>query len=128
MKLDKLKQYCLKWKLNINLKKTKIMIFNKGGATIRKFKFYFQNSTIESVSQYTYLGFVFIPSGKMHVGVENLINKAKKVWFSIQKYLFKSKEKRYRTYLKLIDTLVKPQTCIALFLRSMGRIFFSKRI
>ena len=40
------------------------MIFNKQGATIRKFKFYFQGQEIEIVKQYTYLGFTFIPSGK----------------------------------------------------------------
>ena len=40
------------------------MIFNKQGATIRKFKFYFQAQEIEIVKQYTYLGFTFIPSGK----------------------------------------------------------------
>ena len=54
------------------------MIFNKQGATIRKFKFYFQGQEIEIVKQYTYLGFTFIPSGKKHQGIENLINTAKK--------------------------------------------------
>ena len=55
------------------------MIFNKQGATIRKFKFCFQGQEIEIVKQYTYLGFTFIPSGKKHQGIENLINTAKKV-------------------------------------------------
>ena len=53
------------------------MIFNKQGATIRKFKFYFQGQEIEIVKQYTCLGFTFIPPGKKHKGIENLINKAK---------------------------------------------------
>ena len=57
-------QYSNKWGLELNLSKTKIMIFNKQGATIRKFQFYFQE--IEIVKQYTYLGFEFIPSGKKH--------------------------------------------------------------
>ena len=54
------------------------MIFNKQGATIRKFKFYFQGQEIEIVKQYTYLGFTFIPSGKKHQGIENLIAKFNK--------------------------------------------------
>ena len=37
-----LEQYSNEWRLELNLSKTKIMIFNKQGATIRKFKFYFQ--------------------------------------------------------------------------------------
>ena len=44
----------------------KINLLNllKQGATIRKFKFYFQGQEIEIVKQYTYLGFTFILSGK----------------------------------------------------------------
>lgn len=107
-KLDKLNQYCLNWGLKVNIKKTKIMIFNKAGATIKKHKFNFQGNILDSVNQYTYLGFVFIPSGKMHTGIEHLINKAKKAWFSIQKSLMKSKEKTVHTYTKLIDSVIKP--------------------
>ena len=44
------------------------MIFNKQGATIRKFKFYFHGQKIEIVKQYTYLGFTFIRSGKKTPG------------------------------------------------------------
>ena len=50
--------------IRVKLSKTKIMIFNKQGGTIRKFKFYFQGQEIEIAKQYTYLGFKFIPSGK----------------------------------------------------------------
>ena len=107
-KLENLNNYCKKWGLQVNLNKTKVMVFNKSGATIKKYKFKFQNTELESVSQYTYLGFVFIPSGKMHTGIENLVNKAKKAWFGIQKNLVRSKEKTISTYTKMIDSLIKP--------------------
>ena len=94
--------------LKLNIKKTKIIIFNKQGANIKKFKFYYRDKEIEIAKQYTYLGFTFTPSGKKQVGTDNLINKARKVWFSIQKMLHKSKEKTIDVYLKLIDSLVKP--------------------
>ena len=84
------------------------MIFNKQGATIRKFKFYFQGQEIEIVKQYTYLGFTFIPSGKKHQEIENLINKAKKSWFILQRFLYKSEGKTVNTYLNLTDTTIKP--------------------
>ena len=107
-KLDILEKYCRQWDLELNLKKTKVMIFNKQGSVIRKFKFYYGSKEIDTTNQYTYLGFTFIPSGKKHVGIENLLKKGKKAWFSIQKMLNKSKEKTIATYLKLIDSLVKP--------------------
>ena len=84
-KLDILEKYCRQWDLNLNLKKTKVIIFNKQGNTIKKFKFYYRGKEIEIASQYTYLGFTFVPSGKKYVGIENLIKKGKKTWFSIQK-------------------------------------------
>ena len=103
-----LQQYSNEWGLELNLSKTKIMIFNKQGATIRKFKFYFQGREIEIVKQYAYQGFTFIPSGKKHQRIENLINKPKKSWFILQRFLCKSERKTVSTYLNLIDTTIKP--------------------
>ena len=56
------------------------------------------------MKEYTYLGFKFIPSGKKHLGIENLINKAKKSWFILQRFLCKSEGKTPNTYLNLTDT------------------------
>ena len=80
--------------LKLNIKKTKIIIFNKQGANIKKFKFYYRDKEIEIAKQYTYLGFTFTPSGKKQVGIDNLINKARKVWFSILKCYISQKKKQ----------------------------------
>lgn len=45
---------------------------------MKKFKLHFLEKEIKVVSQYTFLGFSFIPSGKKHIGTENLISKGKK--------------------------------------------------
>ena len=37
----KLQDYCVKWNLEINLDKTRIMIFNKSGKTLKSRAFYF---------------------------------------------------------------------------------------
>ena len=63
-KINILEEYCCKWGLELNIKKTKIIIFSKQGANIKKFKFYYKDKEIEIVKQYTYLGFTFTPSGK----------------------------------------------------------------
>ena len=76
------------------------MIFNK------------QGQEIEIVKQYTYLGFTFIPSGKKHQGIENLIAKfnkqSEKDVVYIQLFLYKSEGKTVNTYLNLIGTTIKP--------------------
>ena len=69
------------------------MIFNKQGATIRKFKFKFEGQEIEIVKQYTYLGFTFLPSGKKHRGIENLIIKRKSHGLYFSDFYISLKEK-----------------------------------
>ena len=78
-KINILEEYCYNWGLELNIKKTKIIIFNKQGANIKKFKFYYRDKEIEIAKQYTYLGFTFTPSRKKQVGIDNSINKARKV-------------------------------------------------
>ena len=83
-KTNILEEYCYNRGLELNTKKTKIIIFNKPGGNIKKFKFYYKDKEIKIVKQYTYLAFTFTPSGIKQVGIDNLINKARKGWFSIQ--------------------------------------------
>ena len=106
--LNNLESYCDKWKLKINTKKTKVLIFNRQGSLITKHPFLYKQKRIEVVREYKYLGFVFACSGSTNAGITNLINQAKKAWFSIQHYLSSSKNKNIDTYLKLFDSLVKP--------------------
>ena len=53
-KISNFENYCEKWGLELNLDKTKVMIFHKQGSTVKKNKFYFQGKEIEIVEQYTY--------------------------------------------------------------------------
>jgi hypothetical protein len=54
--IDKLSDYCTKWKLKVNIKKTKIMIFNRGNRFIKS-DFDINNVAIENVKTMKYLGF-----------------------------------------------------------------------
>ena len=61
-RISTLEQYSNEWGLELNLSKTKIMIFNKQGAA-KEIQILISKE-IKIVKQYTYLGFTFIPSGK----------------------------------------------------------------
>ena len=106
--LNELDLYCDKWKLQINTKKTKVVLFNRQGSLIKKHKFHFKQKDIEIVREYKYLGFIFACSCSTTTGITNLINQAKKAWFTIRLYLSSSKNKKIETYLKLYDTQIKP--------------------
>ena len=54
--IDKMKNaFCTKWKLDINIAKTKIMIFNRGNRL--NAQFYINNTQTENVKTFKYLGF-----------------------------------------------------------------------
>ena len=106
--ITNLEEYCTKWKLEVNLKKTKIIVFNKQGSLIKKYKFFFKKQIIQSTREYKYLGFTFSCSGSDTIGISNLLNQAKKAWYTIQQTLLKSMNKNVQTYIHLFDTQVKP--------------------
>lgn len=106
--INKLATYCDKWKLQVNLKKTKVILYNRQGSLIKKYNFRFKSNNIEVTKQYKYLGFIFSCSGSSKIGITNLINQAQKAWFSIKYYLSASKQKNINTYLTLFDTQIKP--------------------
>ena len=56
--LRKLSEYFVQWKLKVNIDKTKIVIFNKGGCKIKRFKFTYKENIVEIVNIYQYLGLV----------------------------------------------------------------------
>ena len=61
--LDILYDYCQKWRLKINIEKSKVMIFRKGGRLERNTLFKYGDTELEIVSKYTYLGIVFTTGG-----------------------------------------------------------------
>ena len=72
--IDALEKYCEENFLNINVDKTKILIFHKG--RLPHHTFYLNGKVIEQVSSFTYLGFTFSPQLSFTKHVENLNNKA----------------------------------------------------
>ena len=105
--IDKLNTYCDKWKLNINIKKTKAMIFNRGNKLINA-KFFINNVVLQNVKSMKYLGFTitskncsFLPT------LEDLSIKVKRLIYALN---CKIKISRFpiKLALKLFDALIKP--------------------
>jgi hypothetical protein len=57
-----LENYCSMWNLKVNLGKSKIIIFRNGGRPARKEKWKFNNTEIEVVKKYKYLGVTLTPT------------------------------------------------------------------
>ena len=105
--LDKLQDYCDKWFLQINTKKTKIIIFNKAGRLVTKNTFTINDEEIEIVNRHPYLGITIACSGTFSYAVDLLCKKAMKAIFKIRNITSMSSLTIKKT-LHLFDTLVRP--------------------
>ena len=85
-KLNHLEQYCRDWCLTVNTRKTKVLVFNKAGR-LHNIPIKFDNTNIECVSNYKYLGINFTASGSFSMAKNVLCNKAKKAYFKLRKDL-----------------------------------------
>ena len=106
--LNNLYAYCQKWKLEVNLKKTKSMVFREKGTIITKALFHLNTEPILETKEYTYLGISINTSGNLKNGCTRLIDKARRAWYSILRILWKSKKRNIETYTKLFDHVIKP--------------------
>jgi hypothetical protein len=74
--LNSFYRYCKQWKLNINMSKSKIVIF--GARNITDFFFHINNHPLEIVDRYKYLGIIFTSNGSFATTRKHLIDQAKK--------------------------------------------------
>ena len=80
--------------LEVNQKKSKVMIFNGRGLkldTNPEHQFFLGSNHIEVVDTYQYLGLSLKPSGSMQFAVSELYDKASRAWFAIANVLHKYK-------------------------------------
>ena len=102
--IDSLHNYCQKWKLSINIMKSKSMVFNRGNNLI-KTVFNIGGSPIENVKTFKYLGFTISAKncGFQHT-VDDLSLKANRAIYAI-----KSKIKLSKLPMKLAIKIFKSQ-------------------
>ena len=105
---DFLHSYCNRWKLKVNVDKTKVLIFRKGGTISRTQKFYYNEIEIDIVSSFSYLGIVFTPGGSFSQAQATLAGQAQKAVFKLKSYLYKLAELTPKHTLELFDKLVSP--------------------
>ena len=104
--LDNLSDYCNTWKLEINLNKTKVMLFQPNGH-LCKDRFTLNDATIDCVNKYKYLGINIVSSGSYKATKEALCDKSKRAVFKIKKTLANC-DVSPELCLYLFDSLIKP--------------------
>ena len=108
--LDIVNIFCKRWKLQVNLHKTKVMVFNKKYKFICEMKFKLGGNYIETCSEYVYLGMLLVPSGSFTATEKRLTDRGKKAhacWANTlnQNILYTHNVK---VRMRLFDALTKP--------------------
>lgn len=104
--IDKLYNYCDKWGLQINIKKTKSVVFNKTGKLYEKI-FNVNNVPIERARGYKYLGIYVSASGRFTEAKEDLYKRGLKALLKYKKS-FNLYKPKINTLSHIFDHTVKP--------------------
>ena len=80
--IKNLNVYNERWKMSINMKKTKILVFQKYGKKIKP-NIYLGNNKVEVTDSYVYLGVIFSDTGSFVLAQKSLYEKILKsnFWF-----------------------------------------------
>ena len=76
--LDKLSNFCREWDLEVNYKKSQVVIFNSSGRALSGFLFLYRSKPLQVVKSYCYLGIDFFCSGTFRRARLNIMEKARK--------------------------------------------------
>ena len=110
--INGLNVYCKRWHLTVNLKKTKIMIFNKKYETGASHNvFYIDGDKIPETDRYDYLGITFTTSmGKFELNTQKICDKARRAIYAARSNARAAVGNHLgiRIQLKIFDTQIQP--------------------
>ena len=105
--LDGLTNYCSKWKLAVNIKKTKCMTFSKG-SNVKKHVFKVNDKVVEHTNEYKYLGITINAKNcSFSPALTNLSTKATRAIYALTSKL-PIYSAPVKTMLKLFDSCIAP--------------------
>ena len=108
--LNTLSQFCNDWLLNINPKKTKVVIFQKKlrKSTLNNHHFHINREKIENVSNYNYLGVNFRSNGNFRDNKINLKEKTRRSIFATRRRFLNLSKLPIDVVNKVFDSLFLP--------------------
>ena len=104
--IDILHNFCKKWGLSINIKKTKTLVFGRSTASLIT-ACYLGEDLIENVDSYCYLGIVFHKSGNFKIATNELRKKSLRALFGLKRNIVKN-ALSIKSLFILFDSLIKP--------------------
>ena len=94
--------------LSINLDKTKVMVFRRGGYLGRREKWFFGQEKLEVVNSYKYLGYTLTTKISVEVALAEFAGRAKGKIVSLFRVLYKLGQVDINIFFRLFDSQIKP--------------------
>lgn len=106
--LDSFAEYCDKWQLTVNCKKTKTMVLTNSFKNVDNISFKYKNNILEVVKEFKFLGNIITRTGNLVPAAQALSNKSLKVMSAIRAYTSSLHEIPANLSSHLFDSLVRP--------------------
>ncbi len=106
--IDILQAWCYKWRLSVNVNKTKVVHFRQKNKDLSKFVFSINEMPLEYVSNYKYLGIMLNENMDFSKTAELLAAAAGRALGSVINKVKYNKDLGFKTYITLIDSSVAP--------------------
>ena len=106
--LNDLNDYCKKWGISVNVPKTKVVVFRKGGRLGINDRWHLNGVYLEVVSVFKYLGVWLGSTGSFSKCVSELSNSARRALFSLKSYFSKNPEILPIVQINLFNSMVLP--------------------
>ena len=108
-----IESFCTNTGMELNLNKTEIIVFRRGGYLRNYEKWTYKGNRIKTTSIYKYMGLLFTPMLSWTSAKIKLAAQAQKAIFSIQNYQRTFGYLQHSETFKLFDAIVKPVLCYA---------------
>jgi hypothetical protein len=105
--LNAMYSYCQTWKLQVNISKTKVVIFSRSRLNTNDMNFKYNGESLNIVTNFQYLGIIFSCKGSFNDAKSHLVHQARKAMFIV---LRKARKLNLPIdmQLELFDTMVVP--------------------
>ncbi|KAI5748158.1 hypothetical protein M8J77_022466 [Diaphorina citri] len=93
--------------MTVNVAKSKVTIFRRGGRVASTDVFYYDNERLEVCNEYNYLGVLFSSHGVFHKAAEQALSRGRVAVGNVRQILVKSKSDTLESRMKLFHAIVK---------------------
>lgn len=104
-KLNILREYFLSLDLKVNMSKTKVIVFRKGGRLKAGIQFWYGKERVDIVTEYTYLGVIFSQKGVFQKAAESFKKKGVVALASVWNTGFRGKITDWNSKIRLFESI-----------------------